>query len=56
MIKHLKGTVLAVLVITAWVMALIWLSLSVAQIAVERTITVSVQAHCLPAGAEVCRH
>ena len=33
-------TALAVLVITGWAMALVWLSMSVAQIAVERTIII----------------
>lgn len=59
MISQLARTALAVLVIVGWVTALLWLSFSVAQIAVERAVTVPhPQAHCLPAsaGAEACRH
>lgn len=33
-------TALGVLVIAGWVMALVWLSMSVAQISVERTIII----------------
>jgi len=36
--RLLAHTALAVLVITGWLLALVWLSLSVSQIAVERTV------------------
>lgn len=57
MINNLTRTALAVLVIVGWLSALLWLSMSVAQIAVERVSTVTVvRAHCLPAGDAPCRH
>ncbi len=36
--RLLAHTAFAVLVITGWLLALVWLSLSVSQIAVERTV------------------
>ena len=57
MISQLARTALAVLVIVGWVTALLWLSFSVAQTAVERSVTVPrPQAHCLPAQDAPCRH
>lgn len=49
-------TLLAIVVILGWFAALLWLSLSVAQIAVNHTTTTIVRAHCLPSGDEPCRH
>ncbi len=54
--KTLGRAALAVAVITGWTLALVWLSFSVAQIAVDRVTTVSVKAHCLPAQDSPCRH
>ena len=54
--RSLGRFALAVAVITGWTLALIWLSFSVAQIAVERATTVSVKAHCLPAQDSQCSH
>ena len=39
--RLLAQTALAVLVITGWMLALVWLAASVSQIAVERATTVS---------------
>lgn len=54
--RHFANLALAVAVITGWTLALIWLSFSVAQIAVERVTTVSVKAHCLPTQDSPCTH
>jgi cytoskeletal protein RodZ len=55
-ISYLSRVALAVVVIIGWLGALLWLSFSVAQIAVEHTTTTTVRAHCLPAGETPCRH
>lgn len=54
--KAFGQAALAVAVILGWLLCLIWLVTSVAQIAVEHATTVTVRAHCLPDGENPCSH
>lgn len=54
--KAFGRTALAVAVIGGWLLCLIWLATSVAQIAVEHATTVTIRAHCLPAQGDPCSH
>jgi hypothetical protein len=56
-IGDLTRAALAVFVVVGWLSALLWLSTSVIQIAVDHSTAVTVVgAHCLPAGDAPCRH
>lgn len=52
----LKSVLLAILVVGGWLAALLWLSFSVVQIAVEHSTTMTVKAHCLPSEEVPCSH